>query len=182
MPSSSTTGSSTSASVVVCGPKPGASASRASAMIAADSTVRKTVARLSASFQISDRVASRLQCSVARIAAPLGPNGYSPAAAGGAPPWVRAGPLGGGLAFPVLSAGSIVGLLEGAELPAVVLKVSPRDATTRGMVDGGVGWAWTLGVLDVGGRALARAGEAPRAYPGDLGGGGRRGVRRGRGG
>src|SRR5512132_3318617 len=128
MPSSSTTGSSTSASVVVCGPKPVASASSASAMIAADSTVRKTVARLIASFQISDLVASRLQCSVARIAAPLGPNGYSPAAAGGAPPWVRSGAGVLGSAFPVLSAGSIVGLLEVAELPAVVQTVSPRDA------------------------------------------------------
>jgi len=46
-------------------------------MIAADSTVRNTVARLIASFQISDRVASRLQCSVARIWAACGPNGRS---------------------------------------------------------------------------------------------------------
>jgi hypothetical protein len=68
-PRKSTTGSSTSASVLVCGPKPVASASSASAMVEADSTLRKTVARLCASFQISDRAASRLQCSVARIAA-----------------------------------------------------------------------------------------------------------------
>jgi hypothetical protein len=63
MPSNSTTGSSASASVVVCGPKPVASASSASTMIDADSTVRKTVARLIASLQINDRVPSRLQCS-----------------------------------------------------------------------------------------------------------------------
>jgi hypothetical protein len=41
MPSNSTTGSSASASVVVCGPKPVASARSASTMIDADSTVRK---------------------------------------------------------------------------------------------------------------------------------------------
>jgi hypothetical protein len=64
MPSRNTTGSSTSASVVVWAPKPVASASSARAMIEADSTVRKTVARLWASFQISDRAAIRLQCSV----------------------------------------------------------------------------------------------------------------------
>jgi len=46
-------------------------------MIAADRTVRKSVARLIASFKINDRVASRLQCSVARIAAPFGPKGRS---------------------------------------------------------------------------------------------------------
>jgi hypothetical protein len=50
MPRKSTTGSSTSARVVVCGPKPVASASSASAMVAADSTLRKTVARLIASL------------------------------------------------------------------------------------------------------------------------------------
>jgi hypothetical protein len=42
-------------------------------MIEADSTVSKTVAPLMASFQISDRVASRLQCSVAKIWAVCGP-------------------------------------------------------------------------------------------------------------
>jgi hypothetical protein len=46
-------------------------------MVEADSTVRKTVARLWASFQISDRAASRLQCSVARIAAACDPNWWS---------------------------------------------------------------------------------------------------------
>jgi hypothetical protein len=46
MPRKSTTGSSTSASVVVWGPNPVAPASSASAMVAADSTLRKTVARL----------------------------------------------------------------------------------------------------------------------------------------
>jgi hypothetical protein len=46
MPRKSTTGSSTSASVVVWAPKPVASASTTSAMIEADSTLRKTVARL----------------------------------------------------------------------------------------------------------------------------------------
>jgi hypothetical protein len=44
-------------------------------MIEADSTVSKTVAPLMASFQISDRVASRLQCLVAKIWAVCGPNG-----------------------------------------------------------------------------------------------------------
>ena len=81
MPRRNTTGSSTSASVVVCGPNPVASASSASAMVEADSTVRKTVARLCASFQISDRAASRLQCSVARIAGACGRNGFSLATA-----------------------------------------------------------------------------------------------------
>ncbi|GFJ81945.1 hypothetical protein Phou_061250 [Phytohabitans houttuyneae] len=61
MPSRNTTGSSTSASVAVWVPKPVASASKASAMIEADSTVRKTVARLWASLQISDRAESKLQ-------------------------------------------------------------------------------------------------------------------------
>jgi hypothetical protein len=42
-------------------------------MVEADSTVRKTVARLCASFQISDRAAIRLQCSVARIAGACDP-------------------------------------------------------------------------------------------------------------
>ena len=84
MPRRNTTGSSTSASVVVWAPKPVASASSASAMIEADSTVRKTVARLCASFQISDRAASRLQCSVARI-------GRRAARAGGRPPAGREG-------------------------------------------------------------------------------------------
>src|SRR6266508_4941797 len=50
-------------------------------MIEADSTVRKTVARLIASFQISALVPSRLQCSVARIWAAYGPNGCWPATA-----------------------------------------------------------------------------------------------------
>jgi hypothetical protein len=40
-------------------PKPVASASRASATIEADSTVRKTVVRLIASFQIIDQAFSR---------------------------------------------------------------------------------------------------------------------------
>src|ERR671912_51625 len=52
--------------------------------MAAESTLRKTVARLIASFQISDRDASRLQCSVARIAAASGPNGWSLAGEGAA--------------------------------------------------------------------------------------------------
>jgi len=59
MPRNSTTGSSTSAAVVVCDP-PAALDSSASVLIAADSTLRKTVARLIASFQISDRNPSRV--------------------------------------------------------------------------------------------------------------------------
>ena len=79
MPSSSTTANSISANAVVCSPKPLASASSATAMIEAESTVRKTAARLMASFQIKDRDASRLQCSVARMAAACGPNECSSA-------------------------------------------------------------------------------------------------------
>src|SRR6266545_6833755 len=112
---SSTTGSSTSASVVVCGPKPVASASSASAMIAADSTVRNTVARLIASFQISDLVPSRLQCSVAAIAAAYGPNGWSlarSAATGAASPCGGSCALVGDRAVPLLSVGSIADLLQ----------------------------------------------------------------------
>jgi hypothetical protein len=48
--------------VVVWGPKPVALASRASATMAADSTLRKIVVRLIASVHSSDRVPSRLQC------------------------------------------------------------------------------------------------------------------------
>src|SRR6201999_630322 len=70
-------------SAVVCDP-PAALAISASVMIAADSTLRKTVARLIASFQISDRNASRLQCSLARIVAASGPNGCSLAGPGAA--------------------------------------------------------------------------------------------------
>jgi hypothetical protein len=121
MPRKSTSGSSTSASVVVCGPNPVASASRASAMVEADSTLRKTVARLCASFQISDREASRLQCSVARIAAPSGPNGWSPAGEGAG---VATSPSGavarsGAVAFPVSPVPSIVDLQE----PVAILTV-----------------------------------------------------------
>jgi hypothetical protein len=83
MPRNSTTGGSTSAAVVVCDP-PTAVDCSASVMIAADSTLRKTVARLIASFQISDRNPSRLQCSVARIVATSGPNGCSLAGLGAA--------------------------------------------------------------------------------------------------
>src|SRR6266545_4897918 len=118
MPSSNTTGSSTSATVVVRDPKPVASASSASAMIEADSTVRKTVARFNASLQINDRVPSRLQCSVARIAAAYGPNGWSPAtsaATGAAAPCARSSDLVEDPAFPLLSVGSIVGLLQVAD-------------------------------------------------------------------
>src|SRR5262245_60792943 len=114
MPSRSTTGSSTSARVLVWAPNPVASASSANAMIAADSTVRNTLARLIASFQISDRVASRLQCSVARICAADGPNGCSLAAAASSRP--GSGVLETGAAFLVLSV-SIADLREVTELP-----------------------------------------------------------------
>jgi hypothetical protein len=49
------------------GPEFGAWATRAIPTTAADSTVMNIVARLKISFQVIDRVASRLQCSVARI-------------------------------------------------------------------------------------------------------------------
>jgi hypothetical protein len=55
-------------------------------MIEADSTVRKTVALLMASFQINDPAASRLQCSVARIAAACGPSACSLASTAAAEP------------------------------------------------------------------------------------------------
>ena len=74
MPRKSTTGSSASARVVVWDPKPVALASSASATMAADSTPRKIVVRLIACVHSSDRVPSRLQCSVARIPAASGPN------------------------------------------------------------------------------------------------------------
>jgi hypothetical protein len=112
-PSRNTTGSRTRATAVVRRPKPVASASRASATIEADSTVRKSVVRLIASFQISDRVPSRLQCSVARMVAPSGPNGRSLAALE-APIAVSSlvpGACLGVLALPVLSLASIAGLL-----------------------------------------------------------------------
>ena len=83
-------------------------------MVAADSTLKKTVARLWASFQISDRAASRLQCSVARIAAPSGPNGWSLGGLGAgvaASAW-GAGARSGAVAFPVSPVASIAGLLE----------------------------------------------------------------------
>jgi hypothetical protein len=83
-------------------------------MVAADSTLRKTVARLCASFQISDRDASRLQCSLAKIAAPSGPNGWSPAGDGVAvagSAW-GAGTRWGAAACPVSPVASIAGLLE----------------------------------------------------------------------
>src|SRR5688500_5579207 len=135
MPRRNTTGSSTSASVVVWDPKPVASASRASAMIEADSTVRKTVARLMASFQISDRVARRFQCSVPRIWAAYGPSGWSPAppaARAAAPSTVFAAPDAGRALLGSWSAGSIVGLLQVADgLPAGttrMLQPQPTDS------------------------------------------------------
>ena len=81
-------------------------------MIEADSVVRKTVARLIASFQISDRAAIRLQCSAARIAAACGPSVGSLAPAATTPPDAShaADPV---LPFLVsYSVGSIVGLLH----------------------------------------------------------------------
>ena len=105
----------------MCRPKPVALASRESATIEADSTVRKTVVRLIASFQIIDRVPSKLQCSVAGMVAPSGPNGRPVAAleAAVAVSWLVPVACLGVLAFPVLSVGSIVGLLrrDGRLLP-----------------------------------------------------------------
>src|SRR5262245_60331227 len=66
-PTRSTMGSTTSANTRKSCPKAVAWATRASATIAADTTVRNIEARLKASFQIMLRVASKLQCSVARI-------------------------------------------------------------------------------------------------------------------
>jgi hypothetical protein len=74
-PMSSTTGRRTRATVRVVGPNPVASATRARATTAADRTVRKIVVRLIRSFHSSDRVASRLQLSAARMLAASGPNG-----------------------------------------------------------------------------------------------------------
>src|SRR5215831_15594323 len=74
IPRKSTSGSSTSASVAVRGPKPLTLATSASATIAADSAPRKIVVRLYASFHSSDRWPIRLQCSVARMAMASGPS------------------------------------------------------------------------------------------------------------
>src|SRR5215831_18726306 len=59
---------------IVVGPKPSAWATSARAITAPDRMARKMVTRLRASLYVRERVASRLQCSAARIcnlAAPL---------------------------------------------------------------------------------------------------------------
>src|SRR5262249_45236407 len=66
-PTSSTTGSTSKAKMWKLGPKAVACATSARATTAADSTVMYIAARLKTSFQVMLRVASRLQCSVARI-------------------------------------------------------------------------------------------------------------------
>src|SRR5262249_11435208 len=109
IPRKSTTGSSTSASVVVRGPKPVALTTSASATIAADSAPRKIVVRLYASFHSSDRCPIRLQCSVARIATASGPSGWPPAGVEAAvPAWAAAAAASPGPgALPVLSVASM---------------------------------------------------------------------------
>src|SRR5215471_14077355 len=52
---------------IVVGPEPSAGATSARAITAPDRMARKIVTRLRASLYVSERVASRLQCSVARI-------------------------------------------------------------------------------------------------------------------
>src|SRR5215218_5601913 len=98
-------------------PSRNTTASSASAMIEADSTVRNTVARLWASFQISDRAAIRLQCSVPSSWAACGPSGWSlvTPAAGVAAPSAVSGAFDEGVAFRVWSVVPIVGLLEVAD-------------------------------------------------------------------
>ena len=66
-PTSSTTSNTGSANRRKAGPKSVAWATSASATMAAESTVRNMPARVKISFQVIERVASRLQCSVARI-------------------------------------------------------------------------------------------------------------------
>src|SRR5918996_889021 len=113
-PSRNTTGSRTSGSVVVSLPKPVASATNATAMIEADNTVRKTVARLWASFQINDLAESKLQCSAASSAGACAPNSLSPAtsAARVAAPSAVSGSTDGDRALPgSWSAVSIMDLL-----------------------------------------------------------------------
>jgi hypothetical protein len=81
--------------------------------------VRKTVARLIASFQISDLDARRLQCSAAKIAAACGPSLASPAPPATAPPELSHAPDPGLRHLVSSSLGSIVGRLhekpEGSE-------------------------------------------------------------------
>ena len=52
---------------IAVGPKPSAWATSARAIIAPDRMARKIVTRLRASLYVKEPVASRLQCSVARI-------------------------------------------------------------------------------------------------------------------
>src|SRR5215472_10574883 len=52
---------------IAVGPKPSAWATSARAITAPDRMARKIVTRLRASLYVRERVASRLQCSVARI-------------------------------------------------------------------------------------------------------------------
>src|SRR5262245_32145914 len=68
-PTNSTTGNTNSAKRRKFGPNAVAWATSASATTAADSTVTNIEARLKTSFHVMLRVASRLQCSVARICA-----------------------------------------------------------------------------------------------------------------
>ncbi|MEU8990524.1 hypothetical protein AB0C98_29580 [Streptomyces sp. NPDC048558] len=65
-PTSRTTGSTSNANVVNSDPNPAALATSESATTAADSTVRYVPVRLKISCHVMLRVASRLQCSVAR--------------------------------------------------------------------------------------------------------------------
>src|SRR5215469_1808873 len=158
IPRKSTTGSSTSASVAVRGPKPVALATSASATVAADSAPRKIVVRLYASFHSSDRDPIRLQCSVARIATASGPSGWSltgvdaavPPSAAGAAARSRPG------AWPLLSAASMPLRRRGAGVAAHVHSMEePASGVGVGQDDHAVA---ALGDRDqVKVRALARA-------------------------
>ena len=97
-PTNSTTGRMTNAKSLKPSPKCDAWATRASATIAPDRAERNIPARLNDSFQASDRVASRPQCSVDRIWSRIAGVIPSDPAAGGpvVPAGGGAGSAGGG--------------------------------------------------------------------------------------
>src|SRR5215469_11361953 len=132
IPRKSTTGSSTSASVAVRGPKPVALATSASATIAADSAPRKIVVRLYASFHSSDRCPIRLQCSVARIATASGPSGWSLTGVEAAVPVSAAGAAAssGPGALPVLPLASIPLLGRGVHVAVHIHSMKEAAAKT----------------------------------------------------
>src|SRR4029453_11773390 len=106
-------------------------------MIEADRTVRNTVARLCASFQISDRAASKLQCSVPRIWAACGPSGCSlvtsPATLAARSAVFGAPDVGRALMVS-WSVGSIVGLLQVADRAVAPQTASEPPADRKSVV------------------------------------------------